>query len=534
MSSKNKKNKNKIKPDEKVKNDPVPFFRKYWRLIIVLSVFAIYAQIIKFDYINLDDTKIILDNYDKIFSLSDIPKAFLTQYGFDQGSPYYRPIILTSFIIDAQFSHKEPTFYHISNLIFHLLAVIILFYLLQKLIDNFSIAFVLSAGFALHPVLTNAVVWIAGRNDILVGLFSLLSLLFFIKYIKKNNLNNLLLHHFFFLTAILSKEVALILPLLFVVYFYLFHKEKFDLSLFYKLALPWFIFIAGFQVVKSNIVTEPGNLTYGLPAIIKNIDVIPEVIFKIFFPINISVLPTSDKYSTILGSILLVLLILLPFVITKLDKKKYYFGLFWFFVFLAPGLSVYYSDQEDKFNYLDSRLYLPLAGFLLMSAEILRVFNFNLRTTIQKVLSIGIIILFAGLTFLQSKKYENAVTFAESAVLSNPNKPFFYHKLADHYFQMRDYPKAIENITISLKLNPENMTYRKNLILAYANLKQYDNAIRSINDALKVKPNDPELIRGLMLMYFQKKDKINTLKYADRYIALGGKVDEKFYNSLKE
>lgn len=532
MSPKKQKSQNKI--IEKVKNEPVPFLMKKWQLIIVLVVLVVYGQIIKFDFINLDDTKIILDNFDKISSLSDIPTAFINQYGFDQGSPYYRPIILTSFVIDAQFSKREPIFYHIANLLYHLISVIILFYLLMRLIDNFQIAYLLSVIFAIHPVLTNAVVWIAGRNDVLVGLFSLLSLLYFIKYIKKDDISNLIIHIFFFLMAILSKEVALILPILFLVYFYLFNKEKYNVSLIYKLGLPWIVLIAVFQLVKSNIIKEVENLTYGLPAIIKNVNVIPEVIFKVFWPINISVLPTSNQHSTIIGSIILILLLSLPFIITRLDKKKYYFGLFWFFLFLIPGLSVYYSDQENRFNYLDSRLYLPIIGLILMCAEVLRVYEFNFIKSPKKVLTLAIILFFAILTFFQSKKYENAVTFAESAVLSNPNKPFFYHKLADHYFQTKEYPKAIENISISLKLDPDNMMYRKNLILAYANLKQYDNAIRSINDALIIKPNDPELIRGLMLMYYQKKDKINTLKYADLLVSLGGKVEEKFYNSLKE
>lgn len=145
-------------------------------------ILIVYGQTISFDFVHLDDTKIIVDNHDKISKLSNIPDAFVTQYGFDQGSPYYRPIILISFIIDSQFSGISPVFYHISNIIFHYLTVYFLFLLFVELKISKQIAFILSLIFAVHPVLTNAVVWIAGRNDLLACLFSVLSFLYFIKY----------------------------------------------------------------------------------------------------------------------------------------------------------------------------------------------------------------------------------------------------------------------------------------------------------------------------------------------------------------
>lgn len=48
-------------------------------------ILIVYGQTISFDFVHLDDTKIIVDNHDKISKLSNIPDAFVTQYGFDQG-----------------------------------------------------------------------------------------------------------------------------------------------------------------------------------------------------------------------------------------------------------------------------------------------------------------------------------------------------------------------------------------------------------------------------------------------------------------
>ena len=166
----NKKNKN--SHSDKLKKITVePFYLRHWKVLFLIVILIVYGQTISFDFVHLDDTKIIVDNHDKISKLSNIPDAFVTQYGFDQGSPYYRPIILISFIIDSQFSGISPVFYHISNIIFHYLTVYFLFLLFVELKISKQIAFILSLIFAVHPVLTNAVVWIAGRNDLLACLF---------------------------------------------------------------------------------------------------------------------------------------------------------------------------------------------------------------------------------------------------------------------------------------------------------------------------------------------------------------------------
>lgn len=529
----NKKNKN--SHSDKLKKITVePFYLRHWKVLFLIVILIVYGQTISFDFVHLDDTKIIVDNHDKISKLSNIPDAFVTQYGFDQGSPYYRPIILISFIIDSQFSGISPVFYHISNIIFHYLTVYFLFLLFIELKISKQIAFILSLIFAVHPVLTNAVVWIAGRNDLLACLFSVLSFLYFIKYTANRTTKNFILHIIFFLIAILSKEVSLILPLLFLIYIFFYYRVGFKLSYLYKFLLAWVGSIILFQIIKSNVVSELGNLTYGIPAIINNIQVIPEIIFKIFIPINISVLPTFTLTKSIIGALIFITILLLPLVRKSFDKKNYYFGVIWFLIFVLPGLAIYYDDQSSKFDYLDSRIYLPIIGVLIFSGEILM----NLKIDIEKKKHLyifsAVLIIISVLTFIQSKKYENAIVFAESAVLSNPQKPFFYHKLADYYFEVRDYPKAIFYIKNAIQLDPKNSLYYKNLILAYSNIKEYDNAVNAIYEALKLTPNNPELIRGLMIIYYKKGDKRNALRIANEYKSQGGIVDREFYEMLNK
>jgi protein O-mannosyl-transferase len=509
---------------------------KHWKFIIPFLVLVVYGQTISFNLVYLDDDKIILDHQDKISSLSNIIYAFKSEYGFDQGTPYYRPIIITSFILDAQFSKTSPTFYHISNIVFHILTVIILFLLLTELSVERNLSFFFTLVFAIHPLLTNAVVWIPGRNDLLATLFSILSFRYFIKYLNGLNKKYFVLHIVLFWIAILSKEVALILPLLCLLYLYFYEQKNFSWKFLFKIILIWIASIVVFQLIKMNVVGDLGNVTYGIPALLHNLQVIPEVLYKIFIPINISVLPTFSSITTGIGIFILIIIIVLPTIIKKINKRKYYFGLTWFFAFIVPGLAILYADQNEKFDYLDTRTYLPMIGILIILSEIFSHVNLRLlkNKNILLTVSVTIILTLSMLTFFQSKKYENAITFAESAVLSNPEKPFFYQKLADYYYKTKSYEKAVNYLKIAIAKSSEKFAYYKNLILAYAELKQYDNAINTANDALAINPNDPELFRAVVLIYYRKGDYKNALKYAEIYVSMGGVIDKDFYKKLIE
>lgn len=522
------------KKKDKKNNQNSNNFLKYWRIILLLLVIVVYGQTINFDFVNLDDDKIIVDNHEKIASIKDIPSMFVTQYGFDQGTPYYRPVILISFIIDSQLSGIKPLAYHFTNLLLHYLTVYFLFQLLLLIKIEKNIAFIITSVFAVHPLLTNAVVWIVGRNDMIATLFGILSFYYFIKFIQDSSVKNFLIHSVFFITAILSKEVTLVLPFLFITFLFFEYRQNFNWKFLNRFIFVWLFSIIGFQIAKSHIVIELGNLTYGLPAIKKNIQVVPEIIFKFFVPVNISVLPTYSLATSIIGLVLFIAIVLFPFINSEIRKKEYYFGLIWFLIFVLPGLAIYYSDQSNKFDFLDSRVYLPIVGLLILLGEILKTFNIDLKN--KKYLGIisGIVLVFSVLTFFQSKKYQNPMVFAESAIISNPERPFFYHKLADYYYKVGRYSEAIDNMKTAIKLDPKNFDYHKNLILAYNNLSQFDNAIDLIFSALKLKPNDLELIRGLMIIYYKKGDFQNSINYADKFISLGGKMDKTFYETLKK
>ncbi len=526
--------KNKIKPKEKNSFEHNEFgILKYPKLIIFAFLLLTYFQVVKFDFVYLDDDLIILDNHDKISSLSNIPKAFTSQYGFNQGTPYYRPITMISFIIDAQISHKSPVFYHISNLIFHFLVSILLFRILVELNFQKVIALFTTLIFVVHPLLTNSVVWIVGRNDLLAGFFCLLSFFYFIKFLHTNAQKYLISHSIFYFLGILSKEVTIVLPLMCVIYFYWFCRNEFKRKMILNTIFAWIFPIFFFIILRHTFVADVKNVTYGIDAFVQNVQSIPDTISKIFLPFNLAVLPTYTIVRTLIGSLFLSILLLLPIFIKNIRKKNYYFGLLWFLAFMLPGLLVLYSNQSERFEYLDTRAYLPMIGILFSFSELLQIKTIDPAKTSNLIKGIVVILILAVLTFFQSKKYQNAIVFAESAVESNPEKAFFYQKLADYYFTKNDFKLAASYLEKSIEKAPNNYLHYKNLSLAYFNLGDNQKAEATLEKAYNLNPKDFEVLSALIKLNYNLGRYKEALFFANKVIELGGSVDAKLLEDLK-
>jgi hypothetical protein len=141
---------------------------------------------------------------------------------------YYRPIMNISYWIDYKLWGMRASGFRATNLIVHLLSCFLLFKLLYLLINDREACLLATILFAVHPVNTESVSWIASRNNILVTLFGLSAFYFYIRGWKNDSLKAMCFSVLFFMLAILSKEFGLmVLPLLFL-YHRLLSEERRD------------------------------------------------------------------------------------------------------------------------------------------------------------------------------------------------------------------------------------------------------------------------------------------------------------------
>ena len=264
-----KANKIKKKPVEKPRVKPIiPFFSEgFWKenwwkaLIIFIIPFVIYFQATNFGYV-LDDQIVITDNkftteglsgIDDLLTTESMTGYFGEQKNLVQGNRY-RPLSLITFAIEHEISGGlNPALSHWMNIILYGLTGLLLFRVLSMMMRKtnavswwLAIPFLASIFFITHPIHSEAVANIKGRDEIMALLFSLATLYTSLRYMDKKNLMWMAASCVLFFLALLSKENSItflaVIPL--TIYFFSEHKWKFNLRLLGALIVTTILYLA--------------------------------------------------------------------------------------------------------------------------------------------------------------------------------------------------------------------------------------------------------------------------------------------------
>jgi hypothetical protein len=165
-----------------------------------------------------DDHRLIEENTG-IRSFRHVPKAFTTDsHAFHSGqeakSSYYRPLLYLSYMIDYAVWGREPWGFHLSNVLFHALAVVLAYLLLLRLFRSPWLAAGAAALWGVHPISSESVAWITGRTDVMAAVFIFGTLLLYIRYRETGRSWFLYLALSGTYLACLGKETAAVIPVL--------------------------------------------------------------------------------------------------------------------------------------------------------------------------------------------------------------------------------------------------------------------------------------------------------------------------------
>ena len=126
---------------------------------------------------------------------------------------WFRPLVLAFWKLTVEQFGDSVVAHHFCNLVVHLLNCVLL-YLLGRVLLKSEESGLLAAGiFCLFPIHPEAVSWLSGRFDLLCGFFYLMSLLLLTRYLESEKKSWLGFSALGCLLALLSKEMALSLPL---------------------------------------------------------------------------------------------------------------------------------------------------------------------------------------------------------------------------------------------------------------------------------------------------------------------------------
>lgn len=193
----------------------------YWLLIAI--AFLLYGNTIKNDYA-LDDDFVVGDLSPAKKGIKGIPKILTSYHAKDEsGNEYeYRPMVKISYALEVEFFGNKVHIHHFFNIVYYALCLILLFRMLLLLFENYSLQTILWIVilFAFIPLHSEVVASLKNRDVLLSFIFSMLVLIYFLKWQKDKKTIYLILVPIFFFFALASKFDALplmaILPLIYI------------------------------------------------------------------------------------------------------------------------------------------------------------------------------------------------------------------------------------------------------------------------------------------------------------------------------
>ncbi len=509
----------------------------YWFYgLIILVGFLLYFKSLFFDFVYFDDNELILSNLSYLSDPHNIWDAFNKDvfYTLHSVAAYYRPLLTVSFITDVWLGGTGPFIFHLTNLILHLIVTSLVFWLLQKLGVAKKIALFLTFLFLVHPVSTQAVSWIPGRNDPLLAIFTLASFIFFLNFVREKKAGSYLLSLIFFLLALFTKETVLVLPVICLLY--LWQNKMMKQNLLISLTVGWFLSLAIWWPMRHAALQNPLTITFKemIMAIFSNSPATIQMLGKVFFPFNLSVLPNILDTSFLWGILALIILAFLyfwrgeqeqgqvaygqeqgqvatcpyatcPYHIDRTgDRSLMLLGIVWFLAFLLP--SFIRPDSLIMADFLEHRLYLSLIGFLIfLSQSRLFMLSSRIGKKLFWLVGSGLIILFSFITFYHQDNFADKFAFWQNAAVNSPHSPLAQKNLGAMYHLDKQYQKAEEYYKKASTLNDLEPMVHSNLGLIYANRGDFVSAEQEYLKEISFNPNYDDVHFNLGLLYYNTK-----------------------------
>jgi protein O-mannosyl-transferase len=485
--------------------------------IILCITFASYFTALSNGFA-FDDVFLVYQN-PVIRSWHNIPHLFAMDYwehaGF-KNTGLYRPLTMLSFLLEYSIVGLRPFLYHLDNFTLHFLCSILVYFTLKLMLKEDKVPFLTAMLFAVHPVHTEAVAWVSGRAELLWSFFALLSALFFLK--KPVRPISVVLASLFFLLALLSKEGAIVLPVILAAYLVLFEKPdpgQSRASLLLRRLYPYALVFVIYMPVRLLVLGALGPT--GFKQVFVNVTGFYSFLFmcKSFTHyIRLSFLPFSlaaeyfflppdslSEFVAFLPPLIIVLTIVFARRIMRFSKTAF-FGILVFFIALFPvsniiPVGILMSERAMYIPVLGPCLILGVAFSKVAGCESLK----NGRR--YAILMIALILLIFGVNTAKRNPFwhdqrnymEFRVKMVTHMIELIPNYQSYYFLLAEAYVGLDNYgPEAEKAALEAIRLGPKDHDSHFLLARIYLHQSRLDEALAEAMTAVGINPEDPETL----------------------------------------
>ncbi len=235
--------------------------RRIWiaLAVILLLTALVYSHGFSHEFTNWDDDVYVINN----LSIRALDGPHLNEIFKGKTSEVagnYHPITVLSMAVNYAMAETDFPVYFGTNLLFHLLNTLLVFFFVFLLFDKKWLAALFTAFFfAIHPMHVESVAWVAERKDVLYTFFFMLTLIGYLRYLETRKLGLYVLLLVFFSLSLLSKPAAVVLPVVLLLIDW-YKKRPFDAKALLE-KVPFFIGAIALGLATMEIQKDAGALT---------------------------------------------------------------------------------------------------------------------------------------------------------------------------------------------------------------------------------------------------------------------------------
>ena len=522
---------------------------RYLVVGIFLFGFLLYANTITHDYV-LDDPIITTGNRFVQEGFSGIDDIFSHGYlyGFNgKNDQSYRPLVLVNMAIEKQIFGNNPTVHHFFNVLIYALSGVFLFLFLQQIFREKSVWLPLGIAilFMAHPIHTEVVANIKGRDELLAFAFMMLSLYALVRQGQATQSIWFLASLVFYFLCVLSKETGLamfgLVP--FTLYFFTEIKLKTILTrsaLFLIPALIYFFFrmAAMDSMTFGSDMLVINNSLMGAESVSERlataISILGRYVGLLIFPHPLSYdysfnqvpLVGWGSWRTLAALALYVGMAVVAFWGMK-RKSPVSYGIIWFVVMLLlvanlhPKLMVG-ATMAERFVFSSTLGFCLIVGCLLH--RYLKVGE-SLASAKTFLIIIGsIAALYSFKTITRNTVWKDAETLYASGLRTAPNSARAHNHYGSHLLKKgeatRDanlrkqyFTQAIPHFDNALKILSEYSEAEYNKGVCLMSLGNIEAARQTYKHILTYSPNYVDALNNLGVIYFNEKNYDKALEY---------------------
>src|SRR5947208_166739 len=489
---------------------------RWLRLGICISLavltLVVFGQLLQYDFINYDDPRYVYENTNitKGLTIGSIAWAFTHIHSMN-----WHPLTTISHMLDCQLYGLKPGAHHFTNVLLHSIVAILLLLVLQRMTGGPSgtgsiwrSAFV-AAVFAIHPLRVESVAWIAERKDVLSGVFFMLTLLAYFRYVRVRSIGHYLTVLFMFALGLMCKPMLVTLPFVLLVLDYWplkrvrsqnseLRSQRNLLALVVE-KLP----LVALSVVSSVVTFAAQRGAVGwteqLPVLARINNAVvtyAAYMWQMLWPAKLAVFYPHPESRLPLWEIILCLLLLIGITAAAvvLRKSLPYFitGWLWYLGMLVPVIGlvqVGWQGRADRYTYLPQiGLYIAITWTVADLTALWRRQRTILSTA--AILTIGVL---TWRAWAQTWYWRDSEILFKHALAVTTNNDVAENNLGIVYLRQGNVDEAISLLQAAVDLRPDNSPAHENLAKALLQKGKVADALIHYQKLLELQPDNIEV-----------------------------------------